>query len=208
MSVMTAWCGALATMSRRFKVRDSFSDGFVTSTGLAEGCALSCYGMLLLDDIMHRYMAVQYPLLRVLSFVDNWDFLTWSADAAIQQLTALLEFANLTDLTVDREKTYAWSTCAQVRTALRGQGLKVMHATKDLGAHVAFSRKRTNRTVTQRLDDLSQFWPKLRSSKAGYQSKLRALRTVAWPRGLFAVESAPVSDSTWLTIRRQANHAL
>ncbi|CAL1169264.1 unnamed protein product [Cladocopium goreaui] len=149
MSVMTAWCGALATMSRRFKVRDSFSDGFVTSTGLAEGCALSCYGMLLLDDIMHRYMAAQYPLLRVLSFVDNWDFLTWSADAAIQQLTALLEFANLTDLTVDREKTYA-----------------------------------------------------------GYQSKLRALRTVAWPRGLFAVESAPVSDSTWLTIRRQANHAL
>ena len=208
MSVMTAWCGALATMSRRFKVRDSFSDGFVTSTGLAEGCALSCYGMLLLDDIMHRYMAAQYPLLRVLSFVDNWDFLTWSADAAIQQLTALLEFANLTDLTVDREKTYAWSTCAQVRTALRGQGLKVMHATKDLGAHVAFSRKRTNRTVTQRLDDLSQFWPKLRSSKASYQSKLRALRTVAWPRGLFAVESAPVSDSTWLTIRRQANHAL
>ena len=92
-------------MSRRFKVRDSFSDGFVTSTGLAEGCALSCYGMLLLDDIMHRYMAAQYPLLRVLSFVDNWDFLTWSADAAIQQLTALLEFANLTDLTVDREKT-------------------------------------------------------------------------------------------------------
>ena len=83
-----------------------------------------------------------------------------------------------------------------------------MHAAKDLGAHVAFSRQHTNRTVTQRLDDLGQFWPKLRSSKAGYHSKLRALRTVAWPRGLFAVESAPVSDSTWLATRRQANHAL
>ena len=208
MSVMTAWCGALASMSRRFKVRDSYSEGFTTSTGLAEGCALSCYGMLLLDDIMHRYTATQYPMLRVLSFVDNWDFLTWHAEAATQQLDALLDFASLTDLTVDRKKTFAWSTSPTVRHALRAQGLTVLHAAKDLGAHVAFSRQHTNRTVTQRLDDLGQFWPKLRSSKAGYHSKLRALRTVAWPRGLFAVESAPVSDSTWLATRRQANHAL
>ena len=104
---MTAWCGALSAMTRRFKVRDSFSGGFTTSTGLAEGCALSCYGMLLMDDLMHRFVAAQYPQLRVLSFVDNWDFLTWNAQAATQQLDALLEFAALADLTVDRQKTYA-----------------------------------------------------------------------------------------------------
>ena len=40
------------------------------------------------------------------------------------------------------------------------------------------------------------------------QSKLRALRAVAWPRGLFAVESALVSSATWLTQRRQAIQAL
>ena len=208
MTTMTAWCGALSAMTRRFKVRDSFSSGFTTSTGLAEGCALSCYGMLLMDDLMHRFVAAQYPQLRVLSFVDNWDFLTWNAQAATQQLDALLEFAALADLTVDRQKTYAWSTSADMRASLRAQGIPVRHATKDLGAHVAFSRQHTNSTVTGRLEALGQFWPQLRNSKAGYKSKLRALRIVAWPRGLFAVESAPISDSTWLAQRRHANQAL
>ena len=193
---MTAWCGALAAMTRRFKVRDSYSTGFTTSTGLAEGCALSCYGMLIMDDIMHRYIAAQYPLLRVLSFVDNWDFLTWNAQAATQQLEALLEFASLADLTVDRQKTYAWSTSAEVRANLRSLGIPVKHAAKDLGAHVAFSRQHTNSTVTSRLEALTPFWTQLRQSRASYHSKLRALRTVAWPRGLFAVESAPISDNT------------
>ena len=208
LSTMTAWCGALAAMTRRFKVRDSYSTGFTTSTGLAEGCALSCYGMLIMDDIMHRYIAAQYPLLRVLSFVDNWDFLTWNAQAATQQLEALLEFASLADLTVDRQKTYAWSTSAVVRANLRSLGIPVKHAAKDLGAHVAFSRQHTNSTVTSRLEALTPFWTQLRQSRASYHSKLRALRTVAWPRGLFAVESAPISDNTWLCQRRHANKAL
>ena len=98
--VLQAWTGALAGMVRRFRVRDSFSEGFVTSTGLAEGCALSCYGMLLIDDVMHRYVHAQCPPIRVLSFVDNWDFITWDPDAALRQLEVLEQFASLTDLTV------------------------------------------------------------------------------------------------------------
>eukprot|EP00435_Cladocopium_sp_Y103_P076208 s462_g81.t1 len=121
--LLQAWTGALAAMTRHFKVRESFSAGFTTCTGLAEGCALSCFGMLLLDDVMHRYMHAQYPLPRTLSFVDNWDFLTWNADAALVQLDALLESAELTDLTIDRRKTFAWSTSATVRTRLREAGI-------------------------------------------------------------------------------------
>lgn len=47
--VTTAWAGGLAMMRRHFKIRESFSDGFLTSTGLAEGCGLSVFGMLLVD---------------------------------------------------------------------------------------------------------------------------------------------------------------
>ena len=207
-SLLQAWAGALAGMTRRFKVRDSYSEGFTTSTGLAEGCALSCFGMLLLDDIMHRYIHAQQPAVRALSFVDNWDFLTFSADAAVQQLDLLLQFAHLADLTVDRRKTYAWSTCPQMRSQFRQMGLPVKHFAKDLGAHVAVSRQRTNRSVTDRLEALQPFWQQLRASRAGYQTKLRALRTVAWPRGLFAVESAPIASGTWTTQRRQALKSL
>jgi hypothetical protein len=206
--VMQAWTGALAAMTRCFKVRDSYSPGFVTSTGLAEGCAMSCFGMLLLDDVMHRFIAAQYPTLRVLSFVDNWDFMTWDSDAACKQLDALLAFTKLADLTVDRKKTFAWSTDPDVRKQLRSTGLPVLQYTKDLGAHIAFTKQRTNKSITGRLEDLTDFWDQLKRSRAGYKTKLRAVRTVAWPRGLFAVESAPVSHSTWLAQRRRATHAL
>ena len=59
--VMTGWVGAVTSMKRHFKVQDSFSSGFDTSTGLAEGCALSCYGMLVLDHLFHVWLREQCP---------------------------------------------------------------------------------------------------------------------------------------------------
>lgn len=55
--VIHAWAGALSQMVRHFKVRDSYSSGFASSTGLAEGCGLSCFGMLVLDHLCHRWFA-------------------------------------------------------------------------------------------------------------------------------------------------------
>ena len=144
----------------------------------------------------------------MLSFVDNWDFVTWQPDQAVAQLEALLSFATMADLTVDRKKTFGWSTSPTVRTAFRAAGIPVLHHAKDLGAHIGFSRQRTNCTIIDRLNALLPFWDQLKRSKAGYAAKLRALRTVAWPRGLYAVESAPVSQSTWTAQRRKAIQAL
>ena len=207
-SVVTAWSGALAGMERRFKVRDSYSGACTTSTGLAEGCALSCFGMLLLDDVLHRFIHFTNPAVRVLSFVDNWDFLTFDPESAVQQLDLLLQFAQMSDLTVDRSKTFGWSTDATIRGRFRTCGIPVKHCAKDLGAHVAFSKQRTNHTVTARLAELEPLWPRLRASTASYRLKVRALRTVAWPRGLFGVSSAPVGRTIWLRQRRFATQAL
>lgn len=84
-AVTTAWSGALAQMSRHFKIRDSFSAGFLTSTGLAEGCGLSVYGMLLVDHLFTCWMRHQAPSIRCLTYVDDWQTLTSHADAAIRQ---------------------------------------------------------------------------------------------------------------------------
>jgi hypothetical protein len=71
---------------------------------------------------------------------------------------------------------------------------------------VAFSKHRTNQTLAQRLDSLGPFWTQLKASRASYQAKLRALRTVA--RGLFGVASAPLDASQWLRHRRLAVQSL
>ena len=95
---LTGWAGAVASMQRHFKVRESFSNGFETSTGLAEGCALSCYGMLLLDHLLHMWLHAQCPEVRCLSYVDNWDLLTWDPEWACRQLDLVVHVASTVEM--------------------------------------------------------------------------------------------------------------
>lgn len=208
MSLLTAWSGALRDMRRHFRIRDSYSQGFSTSTGLAEGCGLSCLGMLFVDELCHKWIHATNPAVRALSFVDNWDFITWSADAAIQQLSLLEGFCKQVDLTVDRTKTFGWSTCPSIRKQLRGSHIPVQYQSRDLGAHVGMSRQHTNRTQTDRLADLASLWTQLANSKASYAQKVRVLKTVAWPRGLHAIANSNVGDTHWVSARRKATKAV
>ena len=192
-----AWAGALNSMVRHFRVRDSLSGGIGSSTGLAEGCALSCFGMLLLDHVFHCFVDLQSGrgLLKAHTFVDNWELVTNSSDWALRQLDVILEFASMADLTIDRAKTYAWSTCPCTRRQLRQQGLKVMESARDLGAHMGYSRRYTNHTLTGRLTALDEFWPKLKSSPCPWKTKLHMIRAVAWTRGLHAVSAVHLSGN-------------
>ena len=206
--VTTAWAGALAGMCRHFKVRDSYSAGFHTSTGLAEGCGLSVFGMLLVDHVFSCWMRAQLPDIRVLSYVDDWQTYTWNPDYAVRQLNALEQFATMLDLTVDSKKTFGWSTDGEVRQAMRAAGLQVLHQARELGGHLGISRRWSNRTLVQRFGALDDFWPKLASSKAKFAAKVWMLRSVAWPRGLHAVSSAPIGDHHWVDLRRKAPEAI
>lgn len=207
-AVTTAWSGALTQMCRHFKVRDSYSDGFLTSTGLAEGCGLSVYGMLLVDHLFACWRRVQAPSIRCLTYVDDWQTLTMDPANAIRQLDLVEQFASYLDLTVDRRKTFGWATCPNMRRVMREGGITVFHHARELGGHFGISRQYTNCTLTDRLSNLDSFWDKLRASKARYPAKLFMLRAVAWPRGLHAVSSAPVGDQIWLSVRRSAVKAL
>ncbi len=207
-AVITGWAGAVQQMRRHFKVQDSYSQGFATSTGLAEGCALSCYGMLLIDHLFHVWIHHQQPNIRALSYVDNWDVLTWQPDQAVRQLDLVLQFASLVDLTIDRKKTFGWSTHATVRKAFRDEGIHVLPAARDLGAHIAFTKQYTNSTITNRLSELDDLWQALRRSPSPFMLKVRILRTVAWPRGLHAISSVPIGQCVWGSLRSKATQAL
>ena len=206
--VTTAWSGALAQMCRHFKVRDSYSEGFLTSTGLAEGCGLSVYGMLLVDHLFACWMRVQAPQIRCLTYVDDWQTLTTDPSFAVRQLELLEQFAGMLDLSVDKRKTFGWATCPETRRTLRDGGITVLHHARELGGHFGISRQYTNCTLLQRISALDSFWVKLRASKARLPAKVYMLRAVAWPRGLHAVSSAPVGNQTWINLRRQALKAL
>ena len=140
--------------------------------------------------------------------MDNWDFITWDPAWATRQLDLLLTFASKVDLTVDRKKTFMWSTDPDVRQQCRQQGIPVSSSARDLGAHIAFSKRYSNHTIKDRLRTLEDLWPAIRRSPSPHALKVRVLSTVAWPRGLHAVSSAPVASTVWNSLRSKATQAI
>ena len=70
--VLRAWWSALSAMERRFRIRGSTGPALRSLTGFAEGCALSCAAMVLVDILFEVAINLQVPRATPLLYVDNW----------------------------------------------------------------------------------------------------------------------------------------
>ena len=184
--VVTAWAGGLSSVRRHFAVRQSFSAGLDSSTGFPEGCAMSCVGMLILDELLHRWLQVLSPSVCGLTFVDNWEVLVKDEQWLRPAFQRLESFVSMLDLQLDHSKTYFWSTASETRASLRAEGKLVRLSARDLGAHVVYSRQLSNKTVALRIQDLLPFWSQLAAVSGSHDQKLRVVRSAAWPRAFHA----------------------
>ena len=207
-ATVTGWAGALSAIRRHFAVRQSFSDGLDSSTGLPEGCGLSCLGMLILDELLHKWLSALSPAIHGLTFVDNWEVVV-KQDHWLEPAYARLEdFVRMLDIQLDAKKTYFWSTSGEVRSRLRSAGKTVCSGARDLGAHVVYTKQLANSTLAKRIAELESFWQKLRSASGGFTQKVRMVLTVAWPRALHASAAVVIGRRHMESLRSQVMHAL
>ena len=207
-NTLMGWTGALSLIRRHFSIRGSYSDGLRSTTGLPEGCGLSCLAMLVLDALLHRWMDALHPSVSTYTFVDNWEILvsqeTW-LEPAFERLES---FVRHLDLELDRRKAYFWSTSSSCRAQLRQSGRLVRGSARDLGAHVAYTRQLGNHVLTDRIHSLSSFWDRLLTSPGSHALKVKAIVTAAWPRAFHACSSAVVGRRHLDLVRTQVMKAL
>ena len=207
-NTLMGWTGALSLIRRHFAIRGSFSEGLRSTTGLPEGCGLSCLGMLVLDALLHRWMDALHPSVSTYTFVDNWEVLV-TQEAWLEPAFERLEsFVHHLDLELDRRKTYFWSTSASFRAQLRRNGRFVQGSARDLGAHVAYTRQLGNHVLTDRIQSLSSFWDRLLASPGSHALKVKAIVSAAWPRAFHACSSAVVGRRHLDLVRTQIMKAL
>ena len=207
-NTLMGWTGALSLIRRHFAIRGSFSEGLRSTTGLPEGCGLSCLGMLVLDALLHRWMDALHPSVSTYTFVDNWEVLV-TQEAWLEPAFERLEsFVHHLDLELDRRKTYFWSTSASFRAQLRRNGRFVQGSARDLGAHVAYTRQLGNNVLTDRIQSLSSFWDRLLASPGSHALKVKAIVSAAWPRAFHACSSAVVGRRHLDLVRTQTMKAL
>lgn len=176
-------------MRRHFHARSSIGPSLPSTTGFAEGCALSCAAMLIADFVCAAWIRQSCPVARPLSHVDNREVVTRAGEATLQAAAAVQTFADELQLTLDKAKakTYLWSTDAAERSHFRQAGYPVELAARDLGGHLQYSRHRGNSTITARIKSVAPLWAKLKRSRANTAAKLRALRVAVWPRALHGI---------------------
>ena len=207
-TILVPWISMLTQLRRHFKVRGSTGPPLLSSTGFAEGDPLSCLAMAVLNIACHHnFQNVANPS-QLLSFVDNWHALAHTAEDLVSAHRAITDFAQAWDLPVDSGKTVVWSTTAKGRAALRQAGFRVALDFRELGAHLASSRRGTNFSQTDRIRALDEKWPRLEASLSPFKHKVRALSTAAWPAALHAISASPLGERHFIKLRSDAMKAI
>jgi len=158
-----------------------------STCGLPEGCALSVFGMTMVDWMLDWWLRGLKARVDLRTFVDDWWVLFRDATAFERIWTALEQFTGHLDLVIDMSKTRLWSTDADARRSLRGGDVAVTLAARNLGAHQNFSRHCHDAEVQKRLAKMPLIWVRLKASQGPYRHKVTAIYMMAWPRALYGI---------------------
>ena len=205
---LCAWAGALAGFRRHFVIQGSYSPGIHSTNGFPEGCAMSCVAMVVLTDLFHKWVRAAGMMFRPVSYVDNWAILMQSPAHMQQACQAVDRFANMLQIRLDAHKSFTWSRDREGRRDLRAQGFRVLHSTRDLGAHVVYTRHLANGTTLDRFKGLDDFWAKLRGATCSFQQKVTLTIRAAWPRAMHAVSAVVIGKKHFESLRTAFMNAL
>eukprot|EP00438_Fugacium_kawagutii_P015675 Skav217052 [mRNA] locus=scaffold1849:236442:240761:+ [translate_table: standard] len=207
-SITRGWFSALQKMTRRFVVRGSISPGQQSSTGCAEGCALSVVGMAALNILIDCYLRVRVPQATLWSYVDNLEISSPSVDHTLLGLHHLRQVLHGLDLPIDESKTILWANNASERKTLRDSQHQVVQWARDLGGHVQYSQLPTNKVVTAKILKFKPRWRDFARSLATKDQKVKAIKQAAWPNALHAVSSVNLSKECVREMRTAAMRSL
>ena len=206
--VIRAWTRALTQMERRFAIRGSVSPPHRSSTGCAEGCALSVVGMLAINILTDTWVHAKVPEAKLWSYVDNLEITAHSVDQSVEALSQLEKVLTALDLKVDQAKTFMWANNSADRKHLRSMQQHTRLWARDLGGHMQYSRQSTNSTITSRICAFKERWRDIARSHAPYHQKLIAIKMVGWPNALHGVSSVHLSDEWFEELRTGAVRGL
>ena len=207
-AIIRAWASAATHLKRHFVVKNSPSGQVGSTTGFVEGCGMSVVAMVLINTLIHAFLQCKHPEVTFTTYVDNYELQSSTVQQTTDALQSLQGFCSLLDIQLDQKKTYRWACSAQGRQQKRDLQDTLVTAARDLGAHMQFDARRTNFTVTSKFKALPDLWHLLSRSQAPYDQKIKILRTVAWPRAMYAIATVHIGNAVFVDARAGAFNAL
>ena len=205
---LRAWVNFVTHQTRRFRVRRSVGEPLWSTCGLPEGCALSVFGMVVVDWVLDLWISALEVRVSLRTFVDDWGLLFQDAGVFDRVWASVEEFTGHMDLAIDLTKTRIWSNQPDARKQFRDGPLAVALSQRNLGAHQNFSRHSHNAEVQKRLAGMPPIWIRLRASQGPYHHKISAIHMMAGPRALHGISVVHLGDGHFCSLRSGAMRAL
>ena len=206
--VLAAWCAFVSGQTRRFRVRQATGEAVGSNCGLPEGCALSVFGMVIVDYLLDCWLVAHTKGVSLRAFVDDWGLLFGSAGDFPAVWSCVQAFVSALDLSLDMTKTRVWSTDGAGRAELKTCDVGLAYYARNLGAHQNFTRHCWNSTLQNRLKGMPKIWTLMRASLSPYAHKLKALSILGWPRALHGVSVVHLGHSHYKALRSGAMKGL
>ena len=207
-NLLRGWSKALTVLQRRFSVRGSVGPSHKSSSGFAEGCALSAVSMVGANVLLEAWVKRCTPSCTLWSYVDNLELTASSPQTMLEGFQAMNTLLHALQLPLDVDKTYYWATSSSARKFFKDRSLPVEHACRDLGSQMQYTRVASNSVFTSRISNFQSRWLSLTISPASYKQKLLAIRAVAWAHILHGAGSASLGSAHFDTLRTEALRAL
>ena len=209
--LINTYMGFLGSLKRFFRIHNGLHAATMSTVGVPEGCHLAVPMMILVTMSVSNLIRAHDG--RLISYVDNWTMLTSDGN----KLDVLLEQIKwATDglaLLLNPEKTAAFATSVQARSALRGKffggfPLNVVHVTHDLGVTFTSTKKVTSNSMLTRFEANQNKLERLQMLPWKTQRKCQMLRRVVMPSMFYGAPLASTPPSMLAMIRRKFSSAI
>ena len=213
--LIQTWYRSLQRLTRVIDIGGNLSQPLRATTGLPEGCPVSVLGMAAVAWAFA--MSVNHPQVQVLTFYDNWSWISPVIELHQTTLAKTVKFCELLRLKIDFGKSWAWGTTKELRrswaTILQNNleeesSVPIVLQATDLGIVCNFAKSRRLLKIGERIESGIRRLGNLSHIKSTIDVAGHLVQTVIWPHALFGAEFTPLGYEHFERLRTKLTEVM
>ena len=211
---VTKWSQALKDLRRLWQISNSLSSPRHSTTGIPEGCPISCIAMVALSSLWCKLLRRHNTVPS--AYADNW---AWKSEDATRHRPAMattVEFTKSVRLPISFEKSTWWATGreheqewqALLRETLPEEQISRVKRVIDLGNPLTFQGYVSSASIDDRFQKAAVKCTRLQRSDEPPDTKAAILLRNIWPTAMYGSPLVMVPEGKLSSLRTKAADAV
>ena len=213
--ILTTWFNSLIKFTRMIQIGDSLSDAITSTTGVPEGCPLSVAVITAFAWAAAATMRRQG--VTPLTYYDDWGWHTADFYQNQSTLHAMINFCTLAKLSINFEKSWAWSTNGPQRTKWKsildeelphGTRMPILNESVELGIVFRYAKTHGLGSAGQRIVNSGHRLDRIHGINTSIDVVAQLIQTVVWPLAFFGSPFTPLGYHHFEELRTKCTRVL